>query len=128
MNKIIIFLLIIGTLGACKKNPEKEMQNANEAVAEAIPKDTITLTPTPTFTNEAAQKYVTAYDAFLVEYKDAAMADDKIKLQELGNEMVKLSTQGVDALKNLSGEEANKLTDYMRSRADRFSRISTGNY
>ncbi len=127
MNKIIIVLFAVLSLSACK-NPNKEMKDADQTVAENLPADTFIIPPTPTFQDQASQNYVTAYDAFLIEYKAAVKADDKIRLQELGNKMVGLSTQGVDALKNLTGEESAKLSEYMQTRASQFSRISSGIY
>ena len=128
MNKIIIFLFAVLAFSACKKNANNEMEAADQAVAENLPKDTFSMPATPTFTDKAAQDYVTAYDAFLIEYKQAVQADDKIKLQELAGKMVELSTQGVNALKNLSGEEATKLSEYMKTRAGEFTRISSKAY
>lgn len=128
MNKIIIFLFAVLAFSACKKNASNEIEAADQAVAENLPKDTFSMPVTPTFTDKAAQEYVTAYDAFLVEYKQAVHADDKIRLQELAGKMVDLSTKGADALKNLSGEEATKLTEYMKTRAGEFTRISSKAY
>lgn len=128
MNKFIIFLFAILAFSACKKNANNQIEAADQAVVENLPQDTFSMPETPTFTDKAAQDYVTAYDAFLIEYKQAVISDDKIKLQELAGKMVELSSQGTAALKNLEGEEARKLSEYMGTRASEFTRISSKAY
>ena len=125
MNKLILFLFIALSFGACK-NESKELNAADETTKEMVPADTMKITETPTFSEPATQEYVTEYDAFLNDYIAAVQAKDQVKLQELGTKMITLSSKGTEALTKLTGEEAAKLTEYMKRRADEFSRISSG--
>jgi hypothetical protein len=123
MNKLFFILLFALTLGACK-NESKELKAADEATKEMVPADTLNIATAPSFSNPAAQEYVVLYDAFLANYIDAVRAKDNVKLQELSTQMVTLSSKGVEALKNLSGEEAIKMTEYMKLKSEEFAKIA----
>ena len=125
MNKLIFFLLLSLSFGACK-NESKEMKSADEANVEMGTTDAITLTEAPTLSDPAAQEYVKEYDTFLAEYTAAVESKDQVKLQELGTKMITLSSKGTEALANLTGDDAVKLTEYIKMRANEFARISGG--
>ena len=93
-----------------------------------IPEDTMKVaTGTPTFESKAAQDYVDAYDKFINNYKTAVGENDRVKIQELSNEMIELSAKGTEALKGLSTEDATKLTEYMQGRSQDLAKLQTLN-
>ncbi len=125
MNKLIFLLLVALSFSACK-NESKEMKAADEANVEMGSTNALKLAEAPTLSDPAAQEYVKEYDAFLADYTAAVASKDQVKLQELGTKMITLSSKGTEALANLTGDEAVKLTEYINTRANEFARISGG--
>jgi len=126
MKKIILFLFIAASFGACK-NESKEIKEAEKNTVEMIPEDTLTVENAPTFESADAREYVASYDAFLAEYSEAVASKDQVKLQEINSRMIELSAKGTEVLKGLSGEDATKLAAYMTKRGEEFAKISAQN-
>lgn len=127
MRKIIFLLFVALSLGACK-NESKEVKEAEKTTVEMIPEETVTVsTDKPTFKSEAAQQYVDAYDQFITNYKAAMDSKDQVKIQELNNEMLKLSAKGTEALKGLETEDATKLSEYMTNKSQELIQIQSLN-
>ena len=121
MKKIVLFVFLAFAIGACKKTSTTE--TTKETTTE-----TTTTVEMPETQSAAVKEYMEAYDAYLVEYKEAMKTKDQAKMAELGTKAQDLSTKGTEALKQAKGEDLTKLTEYMKAKTNEFVAISQGKY
>ncbi|MFD0863685.1 hypothetical protein ACFQ1M_15830 [Sungkyunkwania multivorans] len=78
----------------------------------------------PSFNDKTVQKYVETYEAYIEDYKKAAESKDMSAFAELGQKGQKLASMGQEALSNVSGEDAQKLGEYMTKKAKEIQELS----
>ncbi|WP_378174933.1 hypothetical protein [Aquimarina sp. SS2-1] len=138
MKKTILnFALIIAVLFAtsCKNEAKSEStDNADttEEVAETEKAEekseekteTAASDGVPSFSDEKVQEYVNSYEAYIEEYKKVVESKDMTAFASLGQKGQELGTKAQEVMGNLSGDDVQKLNDYMMAKSAELQELS----
>ncbi len=116
MKKIILFVFLAFALGACKKSTTTETTTTTSTTATEV--------EMPETESPAVREYMEAYDAYLVEYREALKTKNQEKMVELSNRATELSKKGSDALAQAKGKDLEKLTEYMKLKTNEFMEMT----
>jgi PBP1b-binding outer membrane lipoprotein LpoB len=126
--KLIKGLLAIALVSliavSCKEAKEEKVEDSKATTEEVATDDKTDVatteestSDTPSFDNADVQAYVDSYESYIEEYAKVAESKDMSKMADLGNKGAELGKKAQDAMKNLTGDDAKKLTEYMTAKS-----------
>ncbi len=98
-----------------------KVEEAAEEVAEAVETATDGV---PSFDNEEVQKYVNKYEEYVAAYKKAAESKDMTAFAALGKQGQDLANDAQAIAGKLSGEDAQKWTEYMTASSQKMAKYA----
>ncbi len=119
----LMFLSVISCKQAADKaneaaeNAEEVVEEAAEKVEEVAEKVESAVDGVPSFSDPAVQEYVNAYEEYMAEYKKIAESKDMTAFAGLSQKGQELATKAQEVSGKLSGEDAQKWTEYMTASA-----------
>lgn len=132
MKKTIFMLSAVALLAftSCKddkKNTAKEETKTEEAKTAEEPKkeESTASSDVPSFDNAEVKSYLETYESYVKDYKAALESKDMTKFQALSSKGQELATKGQEAMKNLSTDDAKKLSDYLVKRGKELQEYTT---
>lgn len=130
----LMFLTVVSCKQAADK-AEEAADNAEEVVEEATEKATEAaeevaekvedaVDGVPSFSDPAVQEYVNAYEEYMAEYAKIVESKDMTAFAGLSTKGQELAKKAQDISGKLSGDDAQKWTDYMTASSKKMQELA----
>ncbi len=103
---------------------EETADKAQEAVQEVAEKVETAVDGIPSFSDPAITQYVTNYEAYIAEYTKIVESKDMAAFAGLSETGQKLAAQAQEISGKLTGDDAQKWTDYMTASAEKMQKLA----
>ncbi|MHA7057229.1 hypothetical protein ACWGOQ_0008430 [Aquimarina sp. M1] len=97
-----------------EETEEEETDNTEAAASDGV----------PSFSDEKVQEYVNSYEAYIEEYKKVVESKDMTAFASLGQKGQELGAKAQEVMGNLSGDDVQKLNDYMIAKSAELQELS----
>lgn len=126
MKKTIFMLSAVALLAftSCK-NDKKDTAKEETKTEETKKEKSTASSDVPSFDNAEVKSYLETYESYVKDYKAALESKDMTKFQTLSSKGQELATKGQEAMKNLSTDDAKKLSDYLLKRSKELQEYTT---
>ena len=125
MKKMFLTYSILAALAITSCKDKTTAASAVNAKTETTTEEaTTSKTGIPTFSDSNIQNYITSYDAYIEEYRNAAENKDMTALAGLAEKGQDLATQFQNFNGNLSTSDTEKLNTYVTEKAKELQEIS----
>ncbi|MDY8136594.1 hypothetical protein [Aquimarina sp. 2201CG5-10] len=108
-----------------KEVAEEVAEKAEEVKEEVAEKVEEVTEGVPNFSDTAVQEYVDTYEKYISEYEKIVESKDMTAFASLGQKGQELATKAQEISGKLTGEDAQKWTEYMTSTSKRLQELAT---
>ncbi|GAA4277054.1 hypothetical protein [Aquimarina mytili] len=126
----LMFLSVVSCKQAADKaeeaadKAEEVVEKAEEKVEEVAEKVESAVEGVPSFSDPAVQEYVNAYEEYMAEYTKIVESKDMTAFAGLSTKGQELAQKAQDISGKLSGEDAQKWTDYMTASSKKMQELA----
>lgn len=110
---------------AAEEAVEEVAEKVEEAAEEVAEKAEEAVDGVPNFSDQAVQEYVNKYEAYVAEYTKVVESKDMTAFAALAQKGSELGQGASEIAGKLTGEDAQKWTDYMTATSKKMQELAT---